>query len=304
MKIRGQVFLICSALFLFVLQPDFLSARDHSIVRFGKDVIVEKHERVESAVSIGGDVKVYGTVDESAVAVGGSVFLGPHAVVREDVVSVGGEINDSPGAMIDGDLVEVDDFLWDWEYFPFGPWQWHWRFWPFRIIPFIGILALALVLAALVPQAMKEIARIAEVAVLKSLLYGLMILVLFIPAMILLAISVFGIPLIPVLVFCVVLAAFLGYITVAQIIGQRLLVAFNKLNTTALANTFLGVTLLWIIGFIPIIGGLIKVLVFVVGLGAIWAYLLEKWQIHKENRGQSVPPPNDLQESSTSESQP
>ena len=41
------------------------------------------------------------------ISVGGSVYLGPHAVVDGDVTSVGGTIEQDPGAVIHGSKSEV-----------------------------------------------------------------------------------------------------------------------------------------------------------------------------------------------------
>ncbi len=77
------------------------------IVRMGQDVVIEAGETVEEVVVIGGDLEVRGQVEGDAVAVGGSVMLGPGAMVGGDAVSVGGSLDIDPGAIVEGDEVEV-----------------------------------------------------------------------------------------------------------------------------------------------------------------------------------------------------
>ncbi|HET9226208.1 MAG TPA: hypothetical protein VFR31_06050 [Thermoanaerobaculia bacterium] len=95
-----------------------------SRVKFGGRILVEKDERAEEAVSIGGSVRVDGEVTRDVVAIGGparingrvggsvvsvgnSVHLGPGAIVDGDVTSVGGVIERSEGSQIHGSTSEV-----------------------------------------------------------------------------------------------------------------------------------------------------------------------------------------------------
>lgn len=104
-----------------------------SRVKFGGNILVEKEEQAEEAVSIGGSVRVDGQVSRDVVAVGGpvringrvggnvvsvgsSVYLGPGAVVEGDVNSVGGTIERSPGSQIHGSTSEASP-----------PWAGPWR---------------------------------------------------------------------------------------------------------------------------------------------------------------------------------
>lgn len=104
-----------------------------SRVKFGGNILVEKEEQAEEAVSIGGSVRVDGQVSRDVVAVGGpvringrvggnvvsvgsSVYLGPGAVVEGDVNSVGGTIERSAGSQIHGSTSEASP-----------PWAGPWR---------------------------------------------------------------------------------------------------------------------------------------------------------------------------------
>lgn len=120
-----------------------------SRVKFGGSILVEKEERAEEAVAIGGSVRVEGEVSRDVVAIGGparingrvggnvvsvgsSVHLGPGAIVDGDVTSVGGVIERSEGSQIHGSTSEVG--AWG------GPWRGdNWDFDPdFGPFSFLG----------------------------------------------------------------------------------------------------------------------------------------------------------------------
>ncbi len=71
----------------------------------GSDVIVGPEERVDSAVSLGGDIVVRGRVDDDVVGIGGDVVVESGGQVRGDVVSLGGDIRIEEGGLVRGDAV-------------------------------------------------------------------------------------------------------------------------------------------------------------------------------------------------------
>ena len=114
--------------------------------------IFDEGTEVKDAVAVGGSVTVNGKVRDSAVAVGGSVILGRNAVVGKDVVSVGGAVKQELGSKIYGDVVEVNIpgvsaiipfFFED----PSSSW-----FWIYKITIFLGFLALAVLMVAVLPK--------------------------------------------------------------------------------------------------------------------------------------------------------
>ena len=75
---------------------------------FGQSMRINQGERVDTIVTIGGDLTVLGEVEHDAVVVGGTLELGPHARVGGDAVAVGGSVIAANGATIGGDRVELD----------------------------------------------------------------------------------------------------------------------------------------------------------------------------------------------------
>src|SRR5690606_7017657 len=78
-----------------------------SQVGFGQPMRVDQGERVETIVSVGGNLTVLGEVEDDAVVIGGTLELGPEARIGGDAVAVGGTIIAPSGAVVVGDRVEV-----------------------------------------------------------------------------------------------------------------------------------------------------------------------------------------------------
>jgi hypothetical protein len=214
-------FLIIALSLPLALFP-LVSANAKDKVRIGGDVVVDQGTEVKDAVAVGGSVTVNGKVRDSAVAVGGSVILGPHAVIGKDVVSIGGAVEQAQGSKIHGDVVElnipgVSSIM----PFFFEDTSSSW-FWTFKIVSLLGFLALAVLLVAVLPKPFNLITNNVQQNLGKIILWGILGLVVLIPLAIFLAISVIGIPLIALEVFLVGIAFLVGYIAVAQLIGDKI----------------------------------------------------------------------------------
>jgi len=78
------------------------------IVRLFSDAEVGAGEKVTGdVVAVFGSLRVEGEVTGSAVAVFGTVDLGPSSLVRGDAVAVGGGLREAPGARVTGQTVQV-----------------------------------------------------------------------------------------------------------------------------------------------------------------------------------------------------
>lgn len=255
--------------FLLITAASVLVAGDKTVVVFGNDITVEADQRVDAAIAFGGDVDVYGEVRESVVAVGGDVFIHPGAEVEGDAVSIGGEVILDSNANLDGDLVEVKSghFGHAFRHLHFNP---YWGVpWAFRAISMFGLLAIVLIVGLLFPGLIVSPASGFELEPGKTFLIGIAAVILFIPLLILLAISIIGIPLIPLVIFCYGLAYLVGYLIVGYLLGKRFLTALNIEAKTLLMNSVSGVLILWFVNLIPFIGILLRICLFLVGLGVI-----------------------------------
>lgn len=261
--------LICAALALALVHLPAGGATANDRVRIGGDLVVEKGMAFKDAVAVGGNVTVNGVVNKSAVAVGGSVFLGPDAVVRKDVVCIGGVIEKHEGSRIGGSIVEMSipglkavlPFLY--EETPVG-----WLV-VFEIITFAGLLALALLIVAVIPGPVGLISENVRQNLLKVTFSGILGVLVIVPLAIFLMITVIGIPLVALEVLLVGGALLVGYIAMAQFVGDRLAAAIKRPGLNILWVTVLGLILLWAIGWVPFLGPAVKSAATLLGFGAV-----------------------------------
>lgn len=252
-------------------------AEGRTIVKFGSDLVVEERMRVRDAVAIGGHVTVNGVVEHDVVAVAGSVMLGSNAVVGRNVVSVGGAIEKAEGAEVRGDLFEVNipglssvlrSVSWpSWQ-------ELRWAFGVISFIAFLGFLALALLIVAILPKPVGLISSAVENSTLMVALWGLLGAVLIVPLAVFLVISVVGIVLIPLEIFLVLCAFLVGYIAVAQLIGKKITAALRRPDQPMLWETFWGLIVLWGVSWVPVLGWLINSVASLLGFGGVIGALL------------------------------
>jgi len=218
--------------------PDNIHWRKSSAkVHIGSSIVVGEDELVtDPVVAIGGNVTVLGRVDDDVVAVGGSVRLGPKARVRGDVTAVGGRVDQERGATIGGTVNEVRIG----PQFNFKPWHMFDGVWfdgwdaigsSFRLIGTVMRVSLVLLLVLLVALiASRPVQRIADRVgrdPWMSGFTGLLAQLLFIPVLVvtvvILAVSIIGIPLLLLVPFAIVaflVAMLVGFSGVALRVGR------------------------------------------------------------------------------------
>jgi len=256
------------------------------VVRMGNDVHVPEGQVVEGdAVAIMGDVRVDGYVEGDAVAVGGSLILGPNGRVDGDGVSIGGSVENN-GGVIRGETVSIG-FGTGWcngPGFVVGSFFSHARRFGLLVIWLIVLVLLGALLIAIVKRPVDIVSdRVRREAFFNGLI-GLLTWALVIPVMILLVVTVIGIPIAILLPFVFVIMLLLGFIGVAVAIGQRFAGGDGGSAYRAMGMGVIILYGLWIIGALfkmgpgpihfagSIFGFLGMAVVFVaatVGLGAV-----------------------------------
>jgi len=273
-----------------LLDPTAASATGgKNIIKIGSDVKIEAGQKVYNVVVIGGQITVSGAVEKSVVAVGGSVVLTRTAVVGGNVVSIGGVIVIARDAEVGGSLTEINSsnlneilataVSSEWK-------GWSWIFAVISLSIFLVILVLAMLIVALLPKPVRVVSEAIHENTFKVVLWGILGLVLIAPLALLLTISVVGIALIPLEMIFVVCSVLLGFIAVGRFAGRAVLHVFRRQEPSLLHETFWGLILLWLIGWIPYIGWMVKAIAIVVGLGAA---LVTRFGTHEGWK--CVPPP-------------
>jgi hypothetical protein len=242
---------------------DYESDGDGEVVRMGQDLEVREGEVVREAVALGGDVVVRGEVENDAVAIGGDVFVGSSGRVGGSAVSIGGALEIEPGGHVEGDRVEVGNlgpgflgagFL-NHEDAPRRGFKLMRGLLTLLVLVFIGWFAMLLF-----GERLSAIADVAQHSFGRSLLAGLLVLVLWLPTVVLFAITVIGIPVAIVLAVAVPLAIFVGYFIGALAFGRRIAVGINLERNSAIAHLFVGLVALGSLTLIGTLFGLVRFL--------------------------------------------
>ena len=182
----------------------------------------------EPIVVIGGSARIDGRADDDVVVIGGGLHLGPKGVVAGNAVSIGGAVTLDPGASVQG---SIDETVVPWPSITFHPdwigegWWTGLAFWG-SVVRLSFTLGIAVLLTLVAPG---WIANISGRSAGASILTGLAVEVLFVPAlivlMVILTVSIIGIPLLAGIPFLLAGLAFVwvaGFTGVAVRLGRFL----------------------------------------------------------------------------------
>jgi hypothetical protein len=283
-----------------LVQPFASRTRGADRVVFGGGgITVGEGEVVRgNAVAIGGPLRVFGEVRGDAVSIGGNIELGPRAVVSRNVVVVGGVLSRDPAAEIGGEVQEIG-----WGSAQFDDW-WR-RAWTgvrpagpilgasFALAVTITRVALVCLLAALIlllgRDYVERISARAAAEPIKAgaigLLAQILVLPLLIATIVVLVVTIVGIPLlvlVPFVILGVVVIALVGFTSVAYCVGglfsakvgwtsgpyAATIAGIFVLVSPLLLARFVGLVLPMTFGF-GIIGSIVEYLAWTVGFGAV-----------------------------------
>lgn len=255
---------------MFILPLPVLAAGER-LFKIGEDVVVEEGMKVRSVCVLNGQATISGLVEGNVMALNGSIVLTRKAVVKGNVLCIGGVVVKARGATIEGRLTEINSanlseaitnmLSNEWE-------GWSWLAAVFSLAVFLCLLLIGIILVVLIPFPIERIGRGMTTYFWKSLFAGLLALVLIVPLAVLLAISVIGIILIPLELILVAVVALLGLIGASYIIGDFFYALCKKPSPKPIGRFIWGLIIIWLLGWIPLIGWMIKVLIVTIGMGS------------------------------------
>jgi hypothetical protein len=267
-----------------VLAQTDININDRNIIRFGGDVIVPAKQVLDNAHAIGGDVTIEeeARVTQTAIAIGGDVILAKNARVDGDAYAVGGDIVRAEGATIGGASRTFTEQ---------GRWGMHGSrrrgtdgflfFYISSAVSHLLIVLLSAIVGVLIlrwrPSFLLHLAETVRQRPLQCLLWGLGGAIAAILLTIFLAVSLIGIPLLPLVGLGVAIVVLLGTLGVALWIGKR---TWTKPGHSTIQQFLMGVLILGLIGLIPWLGGLILSVANLVGFGAILTWLSNRQRLH------------------------
>jgi uncharacterized RDD family membrane protein YckC len=232
----------------------------------------------DSIVSVLGDVYVDGKVDGTVVSVLGNVQLGPRAEVGGGVVDIFGTLERSPSAIVHGGVERIFSTsftpgLHSWlrsallygRLLSFDPGaRWAWGF-------ALALLALYVLLAALFPEAVTHGVDTLTRHPGESLLAAILALLVSPLLFVVLAITVIGVALVPIVWFCV---SVFGKVVALGWIGSRVLAVPAREGQAHVARqpalaVLIGGAIVLLLYLIPLLGLFIYALLGALGFGAV-----------------------------------
>jgi hypothetical protein len=247
-----------------------ININNTNLVRFGGDVSVPANQTVENASAFGGNVTVLpnARVLDTAIAFGGDIILKAGARVDGDAYSFGGKIVQEPGAIIGGEKATFSDRH-GMMYGSYGRQSFFAQYFfsaMFRICAAVVAAILGLIVLQTSPQFLTDLAIKLRRDPGLTALWGIGGIVAIIFGTVFLAITLIGIPLIPLLSLSAVVTSLFGSLGVALFVGQRVV---RNDNQQASQQFLIGLAILTVLALIPFLGGLVVFLINLFGLGVI-----------------------------------
>ena len=78
-------------------------------MKFYSDYIIDSTDIVNDRIRImGGDLFIYGQIDNKITVIGGDVTIGATAIINGEIIAVGGTVLTQDGAIINGKIIEAN----------------------------------------------------------------------------------------------------------------------------------------------------------------------------------------------------
>jgi len=260
------------------IQKDIIVSAGESqdnVLTLGGSAVIDGAVR-HSVIAFGGTITISGEVGEAVVGLGSRIVIKPTAVIKGDLVSVGGTLEKESGCTIQGDTVYLQGSEITRELFKGGLFtgMFGLSFLPLvLLIKLIAVFAwfiLVLVGAALFPKPIaaasaelrKSFGMALAIGFLAHIVFGA--LVLFAA---LLCIILIGIPVLFGLIAAGVLIKIFGRLVLFHYLGGSLLRTAGSRRSSLFAAAFVGLLVVGLIGFIPIVGVLFGIVLNMAGWG-------------------------------------
>ncbi len=277
-----------AALMAAILTPSVgAAAQVTDRITFGNDVVVAHDEVVNDVVTMGGDAEIEGEVLGDVVTMGGDLQVAGEGHVRGEAVTMGGDAVLEDSARIDGRVqtfggeaqgagvspppvpprVNVD----------LGPGHsahggWSFGEWVVDTMQSFVSHVLLFILGLLLMGVAKERYEALQVTIVKRPLpsfgYGILGIVGSVIAIVVLAITIIGIPAAVLGAIAFPIALYVGLAAFAAVFGAAL--PLEQLRGKPVLQLAAGVGTLWLVSLIPFMGAFATAVAAALGLGALF----------------------------------
>ena len=217
------------------------------------------------AVSVGGVVDINGKITGDLVLIGSSGKIGPEAEIEGSFVNIGSSIDIDKNAVFHGEKTSINlgpinrlignRYLRSYgtSNYPmhrirFFTYDYSW----FRSISkFIIYYLMALAIVVLFKKGTRNVEKTMNISPFATFLAGFLVELLIIPSIVILAVSIIGIPFIPVLILALFIAMIFGNSVLIYMIGKYTINKVGKKNVHVSLTVLLG---LIVMSIIPLLG--------------------------------------------------
>lgn len=232
-----------------------------NLTSFGGDVVIRGVVRGD-VVSFGGNVLIEGTVEGAIRAYGGNVILHNGAEVGGDIHLCGGQRNQDSASHLNGSIYDCPKSI---ELLLAGDGEPGFRFWSIVIW-----VALGLLLTTLLPEHVMLVRTTAKIKTSRSLVIGLLS-VLLAPAILAVLVAlIIPIPLAILVTIGLIAAWALGTVAIGWLIGEYIVSRVAPQQNTRPIQVIVGLTCLALLSSLPYIGLFISIGIGLLGLGAVF----------------------------------
>jgi len=206
-----------------------------------------------------GIIQLSGLVGKSAKFHAGQINLHPNAKIRGNLEYSARNLDIQQGAVVEGKVNKI----------PARKESNKWLSWNFYIVELVclfGAIVVGMVLIRLFPEMTSRVTRQVR-EYWKSLGMGFIVLICSPVLVIIMAITLIGIPLSIIILIIYLLFLYIGQIFVSIVVGQEILRSNEKYPFRAL---ILGMVIYTVLCTVPFIGWLIKILIVILGFGAVY----------------------------------
>lgn len=254
------------------------------IVSSGSDVVIEDKAVVQGDVVVfGGNLIVAGEVKQDVAVFGGNITLESTAIVGGDLAPIGGNLDRKEGAVVRGNTAPSTRGITP----PRAPTpprvpsasDWAERF-NNPVSMFFGLvrgvlgvlafIALGALTVAFWPVQTKQVADVAQSSALPSLGVGCLTWVAAFTLMLLLVITLCGIPFAAFIGLAFIVAMLVGWVALGRLTGEKILTALKlRQADNVVIAAVVGVFLLALLSAAPIVGWFAGMVLATLGLGAV-----------------------------------
>lgn len=252
---------------------------DGDIAVFGGEI--ENYGKITGDIAVaGGSVKNINRIEGDIAVAGGTVELDSGSVTEGDIAIIGGSVDRSDYAIVNGRITALDIGKIDKIMPKIGPLLRLQQktsplkriFVGFASIAFLVVMYILNLLALLIfPRAIEKIEKMIQKNIWIAIAIGIGLEILFVPLIILFAISIIGIPIIPAFVLAIFVGIIFGLTGISTILGERICQGLNWQIKNRIGQFSIG----WLcLMLIPIFGILLNGIGFVGVLIAILSFTI------------------------------